>query len=175
MPTTLTKPTPGSPRHLKHPIRRRLSTSLGFICLGATASTLVVLLIAGIYVVNSAFSAAHQKSPKQATDSFLDAMLNRRDLDIAQNYMCNSTELRHEVSSVIQGLRNYQDRGHSNSVTYHWTLSTKRRPDDAITVYALMYIRTIINQSSALHIAKWRLTLQDIDGWKVCTLYIPSK
>lgn len=176
MPTILTqpKPTPNRPRRLRHPIRRRLSTELGFVVLGATASIVVVLLVAMIYITNSAYSAAHQKSPKQATDSFLDAMLNQRDLDIAENYMCNSAKLTRKVSSVIGDLQNYQRVGNGNFVTYHWTISTKYRSDRRATAFASMYVRTVINQSSTLHRARWRIGLNNNDGWKVCTLYIPS-
>lgn len=172
-PTALSAPRakPDKPRRLKRPIRRRMGTMLGFLSLGAGAAVVVLVLAVGAYIFHDAYRATHQTTPTGAADAFLAGMLNERNINLTQNYMCDSQKLRTHVSKMIAQIKDYQSQGNQYFVTYHWSLKLRQKNSDSAMVLAEMHVQTTVNQSSVGAPAEqWRLGMRNESGWKVCTL-----
>lgn len=172
---TTAPPTPKPPR-VKRPIRRTPGTVLGFLALGAAAVVVVVGLAVGLYIYQDAYRTAHQTSPSQAADGFLDATLNDHRLDLAENYMCNDDALDRQIGSMIQRIRSTQTEHPNAHIKYTWNgFRQLSRRDARASLTTDVAVSTIIGSAVSTSPAQtWTFEMRNEGGWKVCGLRVPE-
>lgn len=168
-------PTRKVPR-VRRPIRRTPGTVLGFLALGAAAVVVVVGLAVGLYIFQDAYRTAHQTSPTQAADGFLDAMLNDHRLDLARNYMCDSSALERQVGSMIQRIKSAQTEHPNAQIKYTWSgFRQGSRSGSQASLTTDVTVSTILGSAVSTSPAQtWTFAMRNEGGWKVCGLRVPE-
>ncbi|HEY3503221.1 MAG TPA: hypothetical protein VGN37_10635 [Actinocatenispora sp.] len=175
-PPVLDAPTASKARRAKRPIRRTPGTVLGFLALGAAAVVVVVGLTVGIYIYQDAYRTAHQTSPSQAADGFLDATLNDHRLDLAENYMCDGDALERQIGSMIQRIKSAQTEHPNAQIKYTWSgFRQVSRRDARARLTTDVTVSTIIGSAVSTNPAQtWTFAMRNVGGWKVCGLRVPE-
>jgi 3-hydroxyisobutyrate dehydrogenase-like beta-hydroxyacid dehydrogenase len=158
-------PVPPASKRSRMPIRFGCVTLIGFLGLGVVGIIVLIILIAGGYIFTVSNKAAHQTSPTAAADSYLDATLNARNLDLAKGYMCDKSAVLKSTKSIINQLK-----GASASISYSWTSPKQTaKHNDQATVEANVTATTIVNGStSEAPTQTWTFNVVNQSGWKVC-------
>lgn len=170
--STLPGPTAPAPRRLKRPIRRTTTTVLGFFALGCAAVVVVLAGVVGLYILRDAYQAGHQPTPRDAANAYLDAMLNKNSLSLAENYMCGSAALEKQTRDIIRQPTEFMAKYPGATMTYSWSGFKVRHktPKSAVLQSRVSSVATVGGHIVTSPTATWTLRLKDSHGWKVCAL-----
>jgi hypothetical protein len=146
------------------------------ICALAAAGLIAVLAATVIiYIGNSAYRVGHQVNPVQTVDGLLDAALNQHDAPATDKYLCDQAAVRNKVHGVVRQIKTFEKANPGTFLTYEWSVRKVWQRRDRALVTAQVRARTTASGSSTNNPEqKWKFSMRDEDGWKVCGLTIPA-
>lgn len=172
-PSRTATPTPTRP--VKPPLRRTPLTLLLFLLAGFACAVAVLAATIIIYIGNSAYHVSHQMNPTQAVDGLLDAALNEHDAPATDKYLCDQTAVRDRVHGVIRQIKTFEKSNPGTFLTYEWSIRKVWQRRDRALVTAQVRARTTASGSSTNNPEqKWKFSMRNESGWKVCGLTIPE-
>ncbi|GIL29568.1 hypothetical protein [Actinocatenispora comari] len=172
-PSRTATPTPTRP--VKPPLRRTPLTLLLFLLAGFACAVAVLAATIIIYIGQDAYKAGHQTSPTEAVDEFLDATLNKRSMDFASTYLCSNPPVKQKTRQLIGDIHAFEKSNPGTFLTYEWSIRKVWQRRDRALVTAQVRARTTASGSSTNNPEqKWKFSMRNESGWKVCGLTIPE-
>lgn len=131
---------------------------------------LVLVALVGIYIMRAAYHAEHQSSPTEAADSFFQAVFYKRDIQFAEDYMCEGNKIKHRTSLLIEEINEKDTGSGDGALSYNWSqVHATSKSGNYATVTAT--IEASVSRSGGDLVANptlWTLNLRNQSGWKVC-------
>jgi hypothetical protein len=149
--------------------------AVGFLALGTAAVVLVLAVVVGVYIGQSAFQAGHQPTPNSAVQGFLDGALNDRRMSTVEKYLCSNQSIHRTVGALITSINTYTRQHPNTTLTYDWgAVTTVSRSDGRAVMAAHIRGRATIGGVPVQEPAqRWTFRLVDHGGWKICGLTRP--
>lgn len=174
-PPTTSAPIPPPPRLVKAPLRRNPLSLMLFLLAGFGCLVAVLAVAVVIYIGQDAYKAGHQTSPTEAVDEFLDATLNKRSMDFASNYLCDDPPVTQKTRKLISDIHTFEKKNPGTFLTYGWSVRKVWQHRDRALVTAQVRAKTTASGSSTNNPEqKWKFSMSDESGWKVCRLTMPA-
>ncbi|MEV0843672.1 hypothetical protein AB0I55_29520 [Actinocatenispora sera] len=166
---------PAATRPVKPPLRRTPLTLLLFLLAGFASLVAVLAAAIVIYIGQDAYKAGHQMSPTQAVDGLLDAALNEHDAPATDKYLCDQVSVRDKIHDVVRQIKTFEKSNPGTFLTYEWSVRKVWQRRDRALVTAQVHARTTASGSSTNNPEqKWKFSMRNESGWKVCGLTIPA-
>lgn len=160
----------------RRPVRASPGRVLALLAVGALTPCVVAVLAFGGYVVRDAYRAGHQSDPTEAVEEFLDATLNERNLDLADNDLCDGRRLADRVQRMITAINGLENRFHV-SVEYDWAYPHGPVRHGSVATVAVE-VGTLTTHSDGLMQTgprqRWTFDLRNRSGWKICGFTVPG-